>query len=384
MQDVTGNQPQGSWGTTQIYGMAGGATSLPEFSSGDLRVGILSPVLYLGGVEIHMLGLMKYCRKVAWTGCAVTGSLDARMASQVSNYCSVGTGVLSVRGLMEISDAIIVWGNSNAAQLLKGFKGKVIFVAHGVSDWTRRMAAGLCSLADEVVCVSYSSRNCLPPDVRARARVLLNGVDRSRLLVTDSKERLRRKWAIPFGVPVVGYIGRFSSEKGYLGAALVAKKIGGHALYMGRACGIADAEDRVRVAAGGAVTFVSPWANPGDALSVMDCLVANGEEGFGLAIAEAWLAGVPVVSSRSGIAGDLSDAMWTGVIVSTYANNDDLAQAAIEAMECSQNGKCVELRKFAENHLTADLMGHRWDMLFDEMNGQAINRDPKGVALCLT
>ena len=68
------------------------------------------------------------------------------------------------------------------------------------------MAVGVESLASEIVCVSKATKAALPPHLVASARVLVNGVDRSRVTITDPPQSSRVKWGIPVGVPVVGYV----------------------------------------------------------------------------------------------------------------------------------------------------------------------------------
>ena len=208
----------------------------------------------------------------------------------------------------------------------------------------------------------------LSPRLVTSARVLVNGVDRSRVTVTDPPQSSRVKWGIPAGVPIVGYVGRYSSEKNYLAAALTARMLDGHAIYLGRPCGIPDAEERIRLAADGRVTLLPPWTHPGDVYAVMDCMVAASQEGFGLAIVEAWLAGVPVVTIPSGIAGDLAGALlWVAEFVSPWANPEQLARAAKRAIGCRYAGDCDRLRRYAERYLSAEAMAERWDRFLESL-----------------
>ena len=392
MQGITMNQPQDCpWGVTAPYAMATQPPAMHRMlddgqrpngaripvrlrtlgrRTRPLRVGVLSPVLHLGGVELQLLALMRYCdrHKVAWSGVAVTETVDPQMVDLIGMYANVGIGALAVKGLIAQSDVILVWGNRNAAELLQGFRGKVVFVAHGVGDWTRSMAIGVESLASEIVCVSKAAKAALPPHLVASARVLVNGVDRSRVTITDPPQSSRVKWGIPAGVPVVGYVGRYSSEKNYLAAALTARMLDGHAIYLGRPCGIPDAEERIRLAAEGRVTLLPPWTHPGDVYAVMDCMVAASEEGFGLAIVEAWLAGVPVVTIPSGIASDLAGALpWVAEFVPPWANPEQLARATKRAIGCRYTGDCDRLRRYAERYLSAEAMAERWDRFFETL-----------------
>jgi glycosyltransferase involved in cell wall biosynthesis len=149
--------------------------------------------------------------------------------------------------------------------------------------------------ADELLCVH--------PDTAAKlgGRLIGNPVDPIRAL--GYGEDMRKRAGIPKNAKVLLWVHRLSGEKWPSLAVRI-----GHALpseWYTVLCGAGSLETEVAglVGESGRVRWVGPVDNPGDWLRAADVFLSTADqEGFGLAVAEAMLAGVPVVSAPYGIA----------------------------------------------------------------------------------
>ena len=151
-----------------------------------------------------------------------------------------------------------------------------------------------------------------------RAEVLENGVDLGRVTGGD-RAAGRAALGVPADAPLVGLIGRICRQKGvdtFVEAAIqICPRVPGARFVV-----VGDAEDgtltrdlRARADAAGLsdrIIFAGHLDGIADLYAALDLLAAPSRwEGFGLVLAEAMAAGVPVVaSSVGGIPGVIGDA----------------------------------------------------------------------------
>ena len=175
-----------------------------------------------------------------------------------------------------------------------------IGVAHGISEYYKKMLVG-CDFVKKVA-VSQVGRTAFP--ARSNVDVIYNGVDEKRLVLHTPRERIRAKLSIPTRAIVVGYVGRWNSEKDPMAAARAASGVrGAVAMYVGPISGHEPGLLEARRLT--ECRFVAPESahRIADYINAMDvCIVASHSEGFGFAIAEAWYLGVPVLATAVGIA----------------------------------------------------------------------------------
>lgn len=126
-----------------------------------------------------------------------------------------------------------------------------------------------------------------------------------RIAPSRPREHTRTQLGIANDWRAVGYVGRFSGEKNPLKAAQIVGELGeGYvAVYHGLRM---EGEERFKreatAAAKGRIRWLGRECHTGDAFAALDCLVCAGKsEGGPLVAIEAWLAGVPLVSTPVGV-----------------------------------------------------------------------------------
>jgi glycosyltransferase involved in cell wall biosynthesis len=116
----------------------------------------------------------------------------------------------------------------------------------------------------------------------------------------------------------------------------------------------------------GNVLFFDAVKDVGSVYSGIDVLMlASNHEAFSLTMIEAWIAGVPVVSTNAGAVPELQERFGQLVIeVPPNPTGEQLAAACQRAM--SPEGKLLadKARKLAYKHFTASAMLDKWEAYF--------------------
>ena len=206
-----------------------------------------------------------------------------------------------------------------------------------------------CRAATRALCVSESVRKRLELDgmLTSEGSAVLasgssNGVDADRFAPTGDRvahgKRLRHELGIPEDAPVVGYVGRFTRDKGL--AELVAahdvltKVITGVRLLVVGGNEVGDplpAETRARLKTDRTIICTGYVPDSAPYYHVMDILaLPTHREGFPNTVLEAYAAGKPVVATRATGAIDAVMEEGTGLLV-PVGNVRELA-AALESL----------------------------------------------------
>jgi len=262
-------------------------------SAGDnVKVGFLA-VAYtqLGGTETWHRTLLPNLHGVDVVGFAVTW-----LAGGDTNLlgCPVGYGVGAARQLAKSVDVLVEWGVEDvAAALPKTNRPRLISVTHGdeQSEWSRQIIERRLGISDIFVCVHEGVANTL----------------RSQGLRAEYIPNIVRDESLPRRVRTarrVLWMARYSSEKRPILAIEIAKHLPDVEFKF---VGNGPERDNMLQAASGLpnVTIAPPAANTWSELAEADLLLSTtDQEGFGYSMAEAMLAGVPVVGTPCGVASD--------------------------------------------------------------------------------
>jgi glycosyltransferase involved in cell wall biosynthesis len=366
--------------------IAGGNVAVPPFRAAcrpnepRVRVGILCPCLMYGGAEMWMKALIKHVdpSKVCWAGLAVIGGDPSKAEGLEESFLKsipVGFGDAAAHVLAAACDVLLMWAVPGVARFTNGLARKpaVIAAAHSPpeSEWAVRVYFNETGV-DRYVAVSDLAVPTIPAAYRAEAVVIPNCVDDSRMSVTRTRGQMRESWGVPVDAPVAGYLGRLSDEKDpdamrRLGESLpdpwrVVVVGGGH--------GSIDSQGRLKA--------VGVDALVGDVLAAFDVLIVPSfYESFGLTIAEGLWAGVPVISTPSGIA-----KLHPGLtrIVPVGSDGPTLA-AAVLADRADHQGtarRVLESAKFVREKFNSADFGRLWG---DYLVASAPPRPPQPQAV---
>lgn len=272
------------------------------------RVGFLASGLsVIGGTETFHLTLIP--RLANAIGFATPGRM-------LGDWKALGVpahhGRDAMRALCAESDVIVSWLVNPRDY---GFKGRVIMVHHGPPIDREQNDASL--VGDEIVCVSKETAEHLRTLTNGPVHWIPNAVDPARLVARNAIDLPAKKLCV--------WIHRFSQDKRPELACVIGQHLppDWHMVLAGYGGGDKLPEnDHVTIL---------PAQHPGDLLSVASCFLSTSLfDGFGLSVAEAIAAKVPVVSSPAGIATepglativphDAHPSVWAEAIVAAAEN----------------------------------------------------------------
>ncbi len=277
--------------------------------NGTLRIGFVTPSYTVpGGAErwIHSVVSHRDSR-VTWSGIAVTTNHHISHELIAATPCPVAVGPAAIRAVATRSDILVAWGLTNIRQnVIVDFPGRIAVISHGCGEWTQAHLADESLRADDLrIGVSSAAAASFPADVTTY--VVHNGVDPSRVATTEDRETTRGRIGLAANEIAVGYVGRYSWEKNPLAAAQAAAKLGAsyRAVYVGDGWKRNEIVPKIKKLCPDAI-LVPNQSHVGNMLAALDCFVlASPSEGMSLAIIEAWMAGIPVVSTPVGAVPEL-------------------------------------------------------------------------------
>ena len=219
-------------------------------ASRPLKAVMITPGMQLGGAEIWVRTMITHmpAHRVQWQAVLI-GHPHTKLDEKILAPIASRTRVIGIRPTppqpefpdlveryesreeasrvaLEGADLVICWASGWVLQeLLAGFQGPVFAVSHGVCKWTvMDMRSQLSQGATHAVAVSRMAAGACPNP--SAVKVLLNGVPPERAEPRRPRSVIRSEWGVddPDSV-LVGYVGRFSSEKNPMAAAAAVSQL---------------------------------------------------------------------------------------------------------------------------------------------------------------
>ncbi len=238
----------------------------------------------------------------------------------------------------------------------------------------RRAAPGL----DAVACVSEAARADFVARVGVapeRCRVIPNGVDPARFEGPFDRSGARRSLGVDEDAFLILSLGRLRPEKGHDTALRAAIEIAkGEPKARVRIVGDGPERGRLSQLASSLgldprTTFAGHRDDVPAILAAADCLVAPSRfEGFGLAVAEAMAAGLPVVASDAGALPELIEDDVTGLVVPPD-QPPELARAVLRVLRDREltAGLAENARARVRERFSLDAMLRGYEAFYDEV-----------------
>jgi len=295
--------------------------ALEQRIGGGSRVGFLSAAFMpIGGTETFHRSLLPRLRHVVdIAGFVATGFHGGDGSTLEVPYA---TGIAASRRLAAHCDVVVVWGITNLEAILPSNRPRVIAVHHAdeSNDWSHNTILKQLWLIDEIICVNERTATKLAAYGKP-VHYVPNAIDPERITPSGKQSGLRAVHGIPSDSKIVLFGHRLSFEKRPQLAVEIARElpenwtvvIAGEGQERPAVESVSAGCNRVRVV--GACDSLADW------LSVSNCFLSlSKEEGFGLSIAEAMAAGIPTVSTHTGIAPGLATTLPTNSTTAEWAD----------------------------------------------------------------
>ena len=297
----------------------------PRSGSHDVRVGFISAAyMEIGGTEtFHRSLLPRLNQRIHVAGFVSTAFHGGDGKKLGVPYA---TGIAAAKKLAAHCDVIVAWGVQDLVKLMPTNRPRIIAVHHAdwASGWNNELILTQLDTIDEVVCVNADTAQKLSVSGKP-VHWIPNAIDPDRVIATGKRSVLRHSLQISSEAKIVLFGHRLSAEKRPRMAVQIADCLPPEWVMVIVGDGAERSAIEEMVATRGNVRVVGAVESLADLLSISSCFLSLAMfEGFGLSIGEAMAAGVPVVSTPTGIASEFATTLpgescaeeWAEAIVS--------------------------------------------------------------------
>jgi glycosyltransferase involved in cell wall biosynthesis len=295
----------------------------PAIHASVYKVGFLSAAyMPIGGTETFHRSLVPRLKDVVNIAGFVTTAIFGGDGSKLE--VPYATNILSAQKLASHCQTIVAWGIDSLAQILPVNRPKVIVVHHSdwSSEWSNSTILNQLDLIDQVVCVNADTAQQLRNVIDKPVHFIPNAIDPKRIMPSGAHATLRAQHSIPEDAKLLLFGHRLSPEKRPDLAIEIAKLLPDN--WFTVIAGDGAEQDKIkadaaatcdRVCVVGAVDSLADW------FEVSDCFLSLSTfEGFGLSIGESMAAGLPTVSTATGIAPGLATTLPTDATAQQWAD----------------------------------------------------------------
>lgn len=323
----------------------------------------------IGGTETFHMTLLPELRftKNIIGFCATDNAKGNFQALRVPYH----SGWEQAKYLASRADIVVSWGIDRLVDLLPEKRPYVISAHHSdiASGWSHGLQLNQSQVIDEFVCINNDVATYLRKRVSQPVHFIPNAINPKRLSADEGKKEIRKTLNIPKNDKIVLWLHRFSEEKRPQLAMEIAKRLPeGYTVLM---VGGGESFARCVNEAPPNVKFSGPVHSPANYLAIADCFLSLATfEGFGLSIGEAMLAGVPVISTKTGIA-DANNA----VIVDMHAAPEAWAKAIVSV----DDSRVEAAREMVRSKYGVDEFVRRWDEVISNVWRKASHERSQNV-----
>lgn len=339
---------------------------------GPVRVAIVTPVFYVGGVEQWIMSLSHWfdSDRIIISKIIVTtpGAIDQTAVLWLPRWVEViNTDEIVEDGF----DIIITWGLKDLVSKISHLKCPTIDTQHGAfmhEAWqiplVKAATEAHWQLGTTIVGVNEAIRMNFEESIRNDVVIIPNGSDPTRVYSSTDKYELKATLNLTSDDKIVMFIGRITVEKNVqaLIDAMQYLDKSWHAVIIG--------PQYVTLERLNSHTHLIPaQRNIGSWLNIADVLCHPSDyESHCFSINEAWLAGVPVVSCDYLVNRMFEEKhgqmMW---LVPTQPKPEVLADAISLAYQNRYDGRVKNARDAAINEYSAPIMSKRWANLIEKL-----------------
>lgn len=271
----------------------------------NIRAGIISPGLTIGGADQWILDMLKHVN-LNWQGIGVLRPpvIHPSQREQAEKYCAIYEKEEGIRELVKRCDICFGWGIENSTRFFKGSSCKYILVSHGTTNSQYTIDTLKDAAEADILCaVSDTAVKAFPSDQQHRVQVLRLGTDPLRCARTKSKSQMLAQWELPADAKIVGYLGRFNANKYQVSIVEALAKLPKN--WYGVAVGIGKSaylQDRARIlGVSDRLKVLTSSQEIGNVLGAFDWnLFCSDAESWGLVFVESWMVGTPVIGTEVG------------------------------------------------------------------------------------
>lgn len=345
-------------------------------SKNAMRVAFLTPGFNLGGAERWILALCKnFSSNVVVTDIVIEAAdhVNVEMLGRLPRQTQIHYGNDKIHAAMDNCDVCIAWGAPNMVEIAATHKKPTVMVAHGApteNNYTLNVLKAAAKAGiKHYACVSTA---CLPlfPN-GAKPRLIWNGAEMDRVVPAMSYKQAADALEIKPHQQVLLYIGRIMPDKQVNLLPKVASELGPDVAVrlVGNMAYFEDSElgRWHKLARYGDFKILPPVYQVGDYLQVADaCILLSRSEAHPMALTEAWMAGVPTVTSdiqwiQSLEALQERPLSWLVDVEASPRAIADQVRAAMDSVYSASYSRVETAKNFAFSYLNAARMASEWE-----------------------
>jgi glycosyltransferase involved in cell wall biosynthesis len=353
-----------------------------------LRVGLIAPCIGVGGGDALMLGLVRYCHNIKFTGVFVGNPIEKKhydwtrkadgnlvpiharindpdMIVEGVNYHETHTS--AIMAAVKDADIVMMWCVPTVDRHLTALTDvPLIDYIQNSDKYAKDVVNSNLDVVDFHAACSRTAAKIMPPG--KQCTVIYNGVDPGRVTPRAGRDRTRKSWGLA-DRKIALYMGRHVKEKhpeALLGALTYLPEEW-VVLYVGEGYQSNDLYNQAQLMHPGRVFWVDSQYHVGDILAATDVFVLPSDfEGHSLALNEAWLAGTPTVYTDFDTMQELESMFGQlGVKVPRLCPNTVLADAILQA-DMEPNPSVPLAQSVVWNNFTLPTIAWLWEEYFHE------------------